>query len=71
MVMNMKDIYNLTRDEVFKKYNTSEHGLTKETLEKNREKYGLNELNDDKKVSIFGLLVDEIIDPIYIFPTYG
>lgn len=62
----MKDIYNLTRDEVFEKYNTSENGLTKNILKKNQEKYGLNELNSDKKTSIIGLVIDELLDPIVL-----
>ena len=52
--------------EIFEFLHTSRSGLTSEEVTKRLEKYGKNELPQKKRMSVFKILWEEIIDPIVL-----
>ena len=58
--------YSMTIDEILKKFQVDEKGLTTNEINKRREKYGLNELPKKKKDSIFKIFFSELLDPIVL-----
>ena len=58
--------YAMTRDEVFKKFQVDESGLSTREATKRIEKYGKNELPKKEKDSILKIFFMEILDPIVL-----
>ncbi|MHA1831089.1 MAG: calcium-translocating P-type ATPase, SERCA-type [Candidatus Helarchaeota archaeon] len=58
--------YQLTKDEVYKKLNTSEKGLNSDDVELRLEKYGLNVLAEKKRRSIFKMFLGQFKDILTI-----
>ncbi|WP_239256171.1 cation-translocating P-type ATPase [Listeria ilorinensis] len=58
--------YQRTADEVLKKWQVDENGLTEEEVLKRREKYGLNELKQKKKDPLWKLFLETFRDPMVI-----
>jgi Ca2+-transporting ATPase len=56
--------YNLSTDEVSKKLNTNNEGLTSEEADKRLEDYGPNKLQEEKKRSLLDLFFDQVNNPI-------
>ena len=58
-----KNWYNKSKEEVFKEFGISENtGLSDEQVIKNREKYGTNELQAQKKKSLFVKFLEQFKD---------
>ena len=58
-----KNWYNKSKEEVFNEFGiTADKGLTNEQVEKNREKYGTNELQAQKKKSLFIKFLEQFKD---------
>lgn len=55
-------MYRLKVDEVLKKFGTSREGLSHLDVEKNLKKYGLNELNKQKKESFFKCFLKQFLN---------
>ena len=47
------DYYNYSIKKTFDEFKTSEKGLSQQEAEKRLEKYGLNEIKEKKKISLF------------------
>lgn len=58
--------YAMSVDEILKKCQTSEEGLTTKEATKRLEKYGLNELPKKKPDSILKIFINELLDPIVL-----
>jgi len=58
--------YAMSVDEILKKYQTSEEGLTTKEATKRLEKYGPNELPKKKPDSILKIFINELLDPIVL-----
>ncbi len=58
--------YAMSIDEVFKRFQTSEDGLTKKEALKRQNKYGENSLPKKEKDSIFKIFISECTDPIVL-----
>lgn len=58
--------YSMTIDEILKKIQVDENGLSTKEANKREEKYGLNELPKKKKDSIFKIFFTELLDPIVL-----
>lgn len=56
----MDKLYLIETDEVLRKMNSSEEGLTLKDVEERREKYGLNEIQKEKKESLVMKLIHEL-----------
>lgn len=61
----MKEIYQLTKDEVFQKFGTEE-GLTDEQAGKRLQEYGENVLKEEGKKSIFSVFLGQFADLLVI-----
>ena len=58
-----KNWFNKSKEEVFKEFNVSEEsGLSEEQVNANREKYGFNELQAQKKKSLFVKFLEQFKD---------
>ncbi len=58
-----KNWYNKSKTEIFEEFNIAENtGLSEEQVQKNREKYGLNELTAQKKKSLFVKFLEQFKD---------
>lgn len=64
--MKDKYYYSMSVDEIFKRFRTSESGLTSREVKKRLEKYGRNELPKKKADSIFKMFFKELVDPIVL-----
>ncbi len=53
-------------DEILKKLNTTEDGLSDKEAEERLKKYGYNELNNKKRKTILELIWKEIVDPMIL-----
>lgn len=62
----MKEVYQLTADEVQQKINGHADGLSKEEVRRSREKYGFNELTEGKKKSIPLIFLEQYKDFLVI-----
>ena len=58
--------YAMSTEEVFKKFQVDESGLSTREASKRIEKYGYNELPQKKKDSIFKIFFSELLDPIVL-----
>jgi calcium-translocating P-type ATPase len=58
--------YAMSVDEIYKRFQTSDMGLSNKEAEKRQDKYGLNELPKKKKDSIFKIFFSELLDPIVL-----
>ena len=58
--------YAMTIDEIFKKFQTSEEGLTKKEAQKRLLKYGENSLPKKEKDSLLKIFLSECTDPIVL-----
>lgn len=58
--------YNLSKNKVLEKLNTTDKGLSNGEVIKRLEKYGKNEFNKEPKRSIIKMAFDEIKNPITI-----
>lgn len=58
--------YSMSVDEIYKKFQTSDDGLTSKEAEKRINKYGYNELPKKKKDSILKIFITELLDPIVL-----
>ncbi len=59
-------LYQKNEEEVLKQLETSRSGLTSEEVKKRQEKYGLNQLQEEKQSSIFEVFLDQFKDLIVI-----
>ncbi len=64
--MKDKYYYSMSVDEIFKRFRTSDNGLTSREVKKRIEKYGSNELPKKKADSIFKIFFKELVDPIVL-----
>ena len=64
--MKENKYYNLSEDELFKKFHTSHKGLTSEEALIRNKTYGLNELPKKKKDSIIKIFFKSMLDPIIL-----
>lgn len=62
--MDKKSIYNLTPEEVLKKFNTSFQGLSEKEAEKRLEKYGPNKLTEAKTESLPVIFLRQFKSPL-------
>ena len=63
-----KNWYNKSKNEVFKEFEISEDtGLSNEQVLKNREKYGSNELQAQKKKSLFVKFLEQFIHFLQLY----
>ena len=62
----MKEMYQLSAEEVQQRINGHKECLTAQEVEKNREKYGWNELAEGKKKSIFQIFLEQYKDFLVI-----
>ena len=61
------DYYNYSIKKTFDEFKTSEKGLSQQEAEKRLEKYGLNEIKEKKKISLFQIFFNQFKSPlIYI-----
>ena len=58
--------FSMTIDEVFKKFQTDEEGLSTKEAKKRIDKYGFNELPKKKRDSVFKIFFLELLDPIVL-----
>ncbi|MEG0661970.1 MAG: cation-translocating P-type ATPase, partial [Anaerovoracaceae bacterium] len=58
--------YNKEVEAVYKEFDTSSEGLTEEQVQKSREKYGENKLEEKKKKSIFQIFLEQFKDLLVI-----
>lgn len=58
--------FTMSNDEIFKKFQTSENGLSNKEARKRLEKYGKNELPRKKPDSILKIFINELLDPIVL-----
>ncbi|MEG0156198.1 MAG: HAD-IC family P-type ATPase, partial [Anaerovoracaceae bacterium] len=58
--------YNKEVEAVYKEFDTSSDGLTEEQVQKSREKYGENKLEEKKKKSIFQIFLEQFKDLLVI-----
>ena len=64
--------YQLEIKEVFKNLHTSEHGLSREEVEKRFKHYGPNKLSEEEKISKLQILLHQFTSPlIYILLIAG
>ena len=59
-------MYKIEKDEVVKMLKSSEKGLSSEEAQRRLEVYGLNKLEDAKKVPLWKKFIDELMDPMII-----
>ena len=64
--MKNDNYFAMTIDEVFKRFQVDEDGLSSKEVEKRQEKYGLNTIPSKKKDSILKLFIEELKDPIIL-----
>ncbi len=64
--MKDKNYYSMSKDEIYKKLQTSDDGLTAKEAEKRLLKYGKNELPKKKADSILKIFFNELLDPIVL-----
>ena len=66
-----KNFYNETIDEIYKRLETSESGLSKDEAKKRLEKYGENKLTEQKKKSNIILFLEQFSDFMVILLKYA
>ena len=64
--MKNNKFYAMSTDEILKKFQTSEEGLTSKEATKRINKYGYNELPRKKPDSILKIFLNELLDPIVL-----
>jgi len=64
--MKNKNYYSMSIDEIFKKFQTSENGLSSREAEKRIDKNGKNELPRKKPDSVLKIFINELVDPIVL-----
>lgn len=62
----MKEIYQMTKEELFESMKVSQDGLTTSEAEKRIEEYGLNTLKEEKKKSIGQVFLEQFCDLLVI-----
>ncbi len=60
------DYYNYPVDKILDKFKTSSKGLSQQEAEKRLEKYGLNEIKEEKKISPFQIFFNQFKSPLII-----
>ena len=58
----MSKYFSIESEEILKKFNVSKDGLNEKQIGENTNKYGLNELNQKKKKSIFQVFINQFKD---------
>ncbi|PKM83766.1 MAG: ATPase [Firmicutes bacterium HGW-Firmicutes-13] len=70
--MNHKQYYLMETEEVFKVLKSSPQGLNGEEVEKRREAFGLNKIEEEQQVGVLRILLEQFRDPlIYILLVAG
>ena len=64
--MRVKPYYSMSTEEVFQQFQTSKEGLNSKIATNRNLKYGLNQLPEKKRDSVFILLLKELMDPIVL-----
>lgn len=62
----MKNYFSKSKDEILKEFDSNEKGLTTGRVETSIEKYGYNQLNEEKKLSTFAVFVSQFKDFLVI-----
>lgn len=62
----MKKYYNMQKEEILKKLNSSEKGISEQEAQQRLHKYGRNELQEGKKKSIFIVFLEQFQDFLVI-----
>ena len=62
----MKEAFNCSAEEIMESLNSSPIGLKKGQVEESRKKYGINELQEESKKSIFSVFIDQFKDVLVI-----
>jgi len=60
------DYYNYPINKVLDEFKTSSKGISQQEAEKRLEKYGLNEIKEEKKISIFQIFFSQFKSPLII-----
>jgi len=60
------DYYNYPVNKILDEFKTSSKGLSQQEAEKRIEKYGLNEIKEEKKISLFQIFIDQFKSPLII-----
>ncbi|MFH1972551.1 MAG: calcium-translocating P-type ATPase, PMCA-type [archaeon] len=58
--------YNISKEEVIKKLNSSKEGLTEKEVKKRQKKFGKNNIEKKKPISPLKILLNQFIDPLVI-----
>ena len=62
----MTEWHSLSTDEILKKFDSKESGLTNQDAEKRLEQYGKNVIESGKKVSMFKLFLEQFTNPLVL-----
>lgn len=62
----MKEAFNYSTEELMEILNSSPIGLKKDQVEESRKKYGVNELQEESKKSIFSVFIEQFKDVLVI-----
>ena len=62
----MKELYQMTSDEVRQKLNGKTEPLTNEEIAKRQQEYGLNELVEEKNKNVFQVFLKQFADFLVI-----
>ncbi len=62
----MKEIYQMSPEEILRQTNSNINGLSEEQVKAHREKYGWNELNEGKQKSVFQIFLEQFKDFLVI-----
>ncbi len=66
MSLGLGDFVNIESEEALKELKSSKDGLTKEQVDENEKKYGLNEIGGIKRKSLFKKILEQLLEPMVI-----